>query len=58
VGIHNTGLGLAVLFTFFPEAGSMMLIAAFWGVWHLISGLGMALWWSRRPITGAVPGIA
>lgn len=48
VGIHNTGLGLAVLFTFFPEAGGMMLIAAFWGVWHLVSGLALAQWWSRR----------
>jgi BASS family bile acid:Na+ symporter len=55
VGIHNTGLGLAVLFTFFPEAGSMMLIAAFWGVWHLVSGLGLALWWSRRPIMANAP---
>jgi BASS family bile acid:Na+ symporter len=55
VGIHNTGLGLAVLFTFFPEAGSMMLIAAFWGVWHLISGLGIALWWARRPLAGPAP---
>ncbi|MEN9509758.1 MAG: hypothetical protein RLZZ621_2321 [Gemmatimonadota bacterium] len=48
VGIHNTGLGLAVLFTFFPEAGGMMLVAAFWGVWHLVSGLALAQWWSRR----------
>ncbi len=56
VGIHNTGLGLAVLFTFFPDAGAMMLVAAFWGVWHLVSGLGMALWWRRRPIaTPVVP---
>ena len=25
----------------------MILIAAFWGVWHLISGLLLAWWWSR-----------
>lgn len=47
VGIQNSGLGLAILFTFFPEASGMILIAAFWGVWHLISGLLLAWWWSR-----------
>lgn len=60
VGIHNSGLGLAILFTFFPAAGSMMLITAFWGVWHLVSGLALAGWWARRapvPVPGpsAVP---
>ena len=49
VGIHNSGLGLAILFTFFPAAGSMMLITAFWGVWHLVSGLALSGWWGRRP---------
>jgi len=47
VGIQNSGLGLAILFTFFPEAKGMILIAAFWGVWHLVSGLLLAWWWSR-----------
>lgn len=49
VGIHNSGMGLAILFTFFPSAGSMMLITAFWGVWHLVSGLLLSGWWGRRP---------
>ena len=31
----------------FPEASGMILIAAFWGVWHLVSGLLLAWWWSR-----------
>lgn len=53
VGIHNSGLGLAILFTFFPAAGSMMLITAFWGVWHLVSGLALSGWWARRPIVAA-----
>jgi BASS family bile acid:Na+ symporter len=25
----------------------MILIAAFWGTWHLVSGLTLALLWSR-----------
>ena len=55
VGIHNSALGLAILFTFFPAAGSMMLITAWWGVWHLVSGLALAGWWARRPLAEAVP---
>lgn len=49
VGIQNSGLGLVILFTFFPQAGGMMLITAFWGVWHLISGLTLSQFWARRP---------
>jgi BASS family bile acid:Na+ symporter len=49
VGIQNSGLGLVILFTFFPEAGGMMLITAFWGVWHLVSGLTLSQIWARRP---------
>lgn len=48
VGIQNSGLGLVILFTFMPHAGGMMLITAFWGVWHLVAGLTLALLWSRR----------
>lgn len=50
VGIQNSGLGLVILFTFFPDAGGMMLITAFWGVWHLVSGLTLSQIWARRPI--------
>ncbi len=49
VGIQNSGLGLVILFTFFPEAGGMMLITAFWGVWHLISGLTLSQIWAHSP---------
>ena len=48
VGIQNSGLALGILFTFFPSYGGMMIIAAFWGVWHLISGLSLAIIWNLR----------
>ena len=48
VGIQNSGLGLMILFTFFPEAGAMILITAMWGIWHLVSGLTLAHIWARR----------
>ncbi|NCN11061.1 MAG: bile acid:sodium symporter family protein [Leptospira sp.] len=46
-GIQNSGLGLVLIFTFFGGMGSMALIAAWWGIWHLISGGLIALYWSR-----------
>jgi BASS family bile acid:Na+ symporter len=48
VGIQNSALGLSILFTFFPQAGGMMLITAFWGVCHLLTGLSLALFWSSK----------
>jgi BASS family bile acid:Na+ symporter len=55
VGIQNSGLGLVIGFTFFPELGGVLLIAAFWGVWHLVSGLTLAQIWSRRPLPADDP---
>lgn len=49
VGIQNSALGLVIIFTFFPQASGMLLIAAFWGCWHLVSGLSLAWLWSHRP---------
>lgn len=46
-GIQNSGLGLMLIFTFFDGLGGMALIAAFWGIWHIISGLSLALFWSK-----------
>lgn len=53
-GIHNSALGMALIFTFFPQAGGMLLIAAFWGCWQLLAGLLLALYWARRAPLGAV----
>jgi len=46
-GIQNSGLGLALIFTFFGGLGGMTLVAAGWGVWHIISGLVMSKIMSR-----------
>ncbi len=48
VGIQNSGLGLGLVFGFFGGLGGAALIAAWWGIWHLISGGLLALFWSRR----------
>jgi BASS family bile acid:Na+ symporter len=49
VGIQNSALGLVIVFTFFDGLGGMAVIAAWWGVWHLIAGLTISTIWSRRP---------
>lgn len=47
-GIQNSGLGLLLIFSFFNGLGGMAILAAFWGIWHIISGLLLALFWSRK----------
>jgi len=41
-GVHNTALGLLLIFRFFNGLGGMALIAAWWGIWDLVTGLGLA----------------
>lgn len=48
VGIQNSGLGLLLIFTFFDGLGGMALITAWWGVWHIVSGLILGTYWSKR----------
>ncbi len=55
-GIQNSGLGLILLLNpnIFPETGAwannggMLIITAWWGVWHIISGLTLAFLWRVR----------
>ncbi len=49
-GIQNSGLGLILIFNFFEGLGGMALIAAFWGIWHIFSGLLLSTYWSKKPI--------
>lgn len=48
IAIHNTGLGLILIFAFFGGMGGMALVAAWWGVWDVIAGLAVATWWRRN----------
>ena len=47
-GIQNSGLALVIIFNFYDGLGGMALIAAWWGVWHLISASTMAFIWNNR----------
>ena len=58
IGIQNSGLGLILLFNpaiFPPEIwhghyGGMLFITAWWGIWHIVSGLTVAYLFRRKPI--------
>ena len=49
-GIQNSGLGLVLIFTLFDGNGGMALITAWWGIWHLISGIIISLVYSKGAI--------
>jgi len=46
-GIQNSGLGLIIIFTFMEGIGSMAIVAAWWGIWHIITGFFLAFLWSK-----------
>lgn len=56
VGIQNSGLGLILLFNpaiFPPEIwhghyGGMLFITAWWGIWHIISGLCVSFYFLKK----------
>ncbi len=49
-GIQNSGLALVIIFDYFQGLGGMAFIAAWWGVWHLISGAFISFHWQARNI--------
>ena len=56
-GIHNSGLGLLLLFNpkIFShdlQIGGMIFVVAWWGIWHLVSGLSLSFYWHRKKLVG------
>ncbi|MDQ2091744.1 bile acid:sodium symporter family protein [Marimonas arenosa] len=49
-GIQNSGLGLILIFGFFSGLGGMAVVAAFWGIWHLLSGIALARLMTRYKV--------
>jgi BASS family bile acid:Na+ symporter len=42
VGMQNSSLAIAIVFTQFDGQYGMALISAFWGTWHIVSGIVFA----------------
>lgn len=54
IGIQNSGLALALLFNpaiFSPDVwgsnGGMVIVAALWGIWHIVAGLVVSYFFRR-----------
>lgn len=58
-GIQNSGLGLILIFTFFNGNGGMAIVAAWWGIWHIIAGMGLSLIFRMTDgrVTKPLPGL-
>lgn len=55
-GIQNSGLALVLIFNpnLFDGLGGMAFVAAWWGIWHIIAGLGIASFWARKPLEKSI----
>lgn len=49
VGVRNAALGLGIALSIFEGLGGVAIVAAWWGVWDLIAGLGLSSWWAKKP---------
>jgi BASS family bile acid:Na+ symporter len=55
-GIQNGGMALILIFNFFDGLGSMAIIAGWWGIWDIFSGLALA--WGFSKITSSKAGVS
>ena len=55
-GIQNSGLGLVLIFNpnLFNGLGGMAFIAAWWGLWHIVSGMAIGFFWGTKPVESMI----
>jgi bile acid:Na+ symporter, BASS family len=47
-GMQNAGLALGIIAVQFNSDLGMVTMASLWGVWHLVSGMTLAIYWRRQ----------
>ena len=47
-GMQNSGLALGIIAVQFNSDLGMVTLASLWGIWHIISGMGLAYYWRRK----------
>ncbi|KFE72020.1 bile acid:sodium symporter family protein [Hyalangium minutum] len=52
-GMQNSGLALGIIAVQFNANLSMVIIASLWGIWHIVSGLTLAILWRRKDARSA-----
>ncbi len=57
MGIQNSGLGLILIFNFFNGLGGMAIVTAWWGIWHIVAGLALALVLEATATRAAPPAV-
>jgi BASS family bile acid:Na+ symporter len=56
IGIQNSGLALVILLSQLKGLGGAAAVAAVWGVWHLIAGGLLAVFFKQVDVIRGVPG--
>lgn len=46
-GMQNSGLALGIIALQFDSDLGMVIIASLWGIWHIVSGMGLAFLWRQ-----------
>jgi BASS family bile acid:Na+ symporter len=52
-GMQNAGFVLGVVALQFEGDVGMVIIASLWGIWCIVTGLGLVVWWRRRDLRTA-----
>ena len=47
-GMQNSGLALGIIAVTFNADLGMVIIASLWGIWHIVSGLTLAVAWRMK----------
>jgi BASS family bile acid:Na+ symporter len=47
-GMQNSGLALGIIAVQFNADLGMVLIASLWGIWHIVTGMSLVVWWRRK----------
>ena len=49
-GMQNSGLALGIIAVQFNADLGMVIIASLWGIWHIVSGMTLAVLWRRKDV--------
>ena len=47
-GMQNSGLALGIIAVQFNADLGMVVIASLWGIWHIVSGLALGVFWRNK----------
>ena len=52
-GMQNSGLALGIIGVQFGSDLGMVTLASLWGIWHIVSGLSLVVFWRRKDARSA-----